>query len=232
MARESSFCTFTYDDAHDSPGLRYRDYQAFMYRLRQRVGPTRFFCAGEYGEQSGRAHFHAVLFGRDFRDGPQVGKDLYSSVTLEKCWPHGFVSVGSVTYQSAAYVAGYCLKKVSGPKAEAYYTRCDWKTGEIVSVPPEMARMSLKPGIGFHWFQKFWREVYGPRDGCVLPGGKVVAPPRYYDKLLENLNYGLSEEVFYNRYLTAEGFAADCTPARLAVREHVAKAAIRQRTSL
>lgn len=220
----SNFVTFTYDDSHYSPGLRYADYQAFMYRLRDRVGPTRFFCAGEYGEQSGRAHFHAVLFGREFRDGGKIGKDLYRSRTLEKLWPHGFVSAGAVTYQSAAYVAGYCLKKVSGPRSEEHYRQLDWRTGEVVSVPPEMARMSLKPGIGYTWFQKYWREVYGVRDGCVLPGGKVAAPPRYYDKLLEELDYGLSEERFFERYQTAEGFAADCTPERLAVREHVAKA--------
>lgn len=229
MHGESSFVTLTYDDNHYSPGLKYVDFQRFMYRLRQRVGPTRFFCAGEYGEQTARPHFHCLLFGKWFADSRMVGDGLYASKDLESLWKHGFVTVGSVTYQSAAYVAGYCLKKVSGPRAEEHYRQLDWRTGEVVSVPPEMAHMSLKPGIGATWFAKYWREVYGPRDGCVLPGGKVVSPPRYYDKLLEKLDYNLSDEKFFQRYQRAELFLADSTPERLAVREQCAKARLRMK---
>lgn len=222
----SSFVTLTYDQEHFDPSLNYRDFQKFMYRVRTRLGPTRFFMCGEYGEHTQRPHFHALLFGRSFRDGVTCGKDIYCSQTLTALWPHGFSSFGAVTYQSAAYVARYATKKITGPLAAAHYSRVDTRTGECVTVTPEFARMSLRPGIGASWFAKYWREVYVPRDGVVRPGGKQVPPPRYYDKLLDDLNYQLKEEKDYTRYLQSIQHDSDNTPERLAVREHVARAAL------
>lgn len=230
----NSFVTLTYDQDHFDPSLNYRDFQKFMYRLRTRVGPTRFYMCGEYGEQTQRPHFHALLFGRTFHDGVNCGKDIQSSRTLTSLWPHGFSSFGAVTYQSAAYVARYATKKITGPLADAHYARVDTRTGECVQVTPEFGHMSLRPGIGQGWFQKFWSEVYVPRDGVVRPGGKTIPPPRYYDKLLDELNFQLKEEKDYDRYLKSLEHRHDNTPERLAVREHVAKAALafKQRSTL
>lgn len=86
--------------------------------------------------------------------------------------------------------------------------------------------MSLKPGLGYSWFEKYWREVYEPRDGIVLKGGRVVPPPRYYDKLLGELDGDLLDLKQFDRYTKSKSFADDCTPARLLVREHVAIAAM------
>ena len=61
----NSFITLTYSPEnypmHGS--LTYQDFQKFMYRLRRKYGPVRFFMAGEYGEQLERPHYHALLFG-------------------------------------------------------------------------------------------------------------------------------------------------------------------------
>lgn len=237
MHRQSSFVTLTYDDAHFSPSLNYSDFQGFMHRLRSEVrykrnsaaanNSVRFFACGEYGDINLRPHFHAILFGYQPTDGVPCGKDIFSSKVLSRLWPFGFSSFGGVSYQSASYVAGYCLKKVSNNarSADLYskrYSRVDPRTGELVTVEPEMGRMSLKPGIGYSWFQKYWREVYLARDGCVLKGGTQVPAPRYYDKLLESLDSDLSDQVFYNRYVNADRFLADTTPERLAVREFIA----------
>ena len=43
--------------------------------------------------------------------------------------------------------------------------------------------MSLKPGIGASWMEKYADEVY-PRDYVVV-NGKKAKPPRYYDKMLD-----------------------------------------------
>jgi len=221
----SSFVTLTYDDDHYKVGLEYGDFQRFMRSFRYRVGPTRFFVVGEYGDINLRPHFHAVLFGRTFTDGKAVGKDLYSSPALSNHWPHGISSYGSVTYESASYVAGYCLKKVLGNSDESEllrgrrYSRVDLHTGELVSVPPEFARMSLKPGIGASWFAKYWREVFGVRDGCVLKGGRSVPAPKFYDRLLDSLDPSLKEGLDFSRFVRAEAFASDNTPERLRVKE-------------
>lgn len=216
----SSFVTLTYDDSHlVSPSLNYSDFQRFMYRLRRKLGPTRFFMCGEYGSLNWRPHFHALLFGRTFTDGVKCGKDIMSSSVLSSLWPFGFASFGNVTYQSAAYVAGYACKKVTGARAVEHYKRVDVATGEILQLRPEFGKMSLKPGIGYDWFRKYWKEVYLARDGVVLHGGRTVPAPRYYDKLLLDLESDLREYKDYERYVRSAKFIDDCTPDRLFSRE-------------
>lgn len=42
--------------------------------------------------------------------------------------------------------------------------------------------MSLKPGIGKTWYEKWWEDVY-PADEIIV-NGKASKPPVYYDGLL------------------------------------------------
>ena len=224
---DSVFVTLTYDDAHlKSPSLEYRDFQLFIKRLRKfKGGGVRFFACGEYGEENLRPHFHALLFGVSFVARELIGKSLYRSPELERLWPFGMSSFGDVTFQSAGYVARYSVKKITGDLADEHYKRLDVASGEIVSVVPEFGRMSLKPGIGYPWFVRFWRDVYIARDGVVV-NGKVCPSPRYYDLLLGRSELGLSSDIEFDRYLNSEKFKDDCTPERLGVREVVAKAAL------
>lgn len=223
MHDQSSFVTLTYNEKSlVSPSLQYRDFQLFMKRLRRQVGPVRFFACGEYGEEL-RPHFHALLFGLGFPDRKRLKKNLYRSALLEKVWPHGYSSVGSVTYQSAAYVARYSCSKVTGPDAVDHYKRTDLVTGEVLDVVPEFGRMSLRPAIGYTWFQKYWPEIARARDGVVV-GGKRLPVPRYYDKLLEVTAPELCDVRDFDRYVRSREFQDDCTPERLAVREAVVKA--------
>lgn len=232
----SSFVTLTYKYDY-VPSLDYRDFQLFMKRLRKARGPTRFFAVGEYGMTGERAqatglgspHFHALLFGQFFLDRKPHKDDLYKSEELQELWPHGFASVGDVTFQSAAYCARYCCEKITGDRAESHYVRVDNDTGELVSVAPEMAHMSLgrraqgDGGIGYRFYAKYFNEMYVARDGVVM-NGRTYAPPKYYDKLLDASCPELSRDIEYDRYVKSEQFAADCTPERLFAREIVEKA--------
>lgn len=221
----SSFVTLTYESSAN-PSLNYVDFQLFMKRLRKSFpSPVRHFTVGEYGSLS-RPHFHTLLFGCFFGDRKKHAKNLWRSEKLEKLWPHGFSTIGNVTFQSAGYCARYVCEKVTGPIAKEHYQRVNRSTGEIVDVVPEFAHMSLKPGIGYPWFQKYWREVYLARDGVVV-NGKTFPPPRYYDKLLDVTAPDLSCEKEYERYLTSQKFVDDCTPERLLVRENVDKARLK-----
>lgn len=207
----NAFITLTYDDAHLPPGgsLSYPDFQRFMKRLRRRIGSkVRFYAGGEYGEQGTiRPHFHACLFGYDFPDKvffkrSSSGDKLYTSKLLEFLWPFGISSVGDVTFQSAAYIARYCVAKRTGDAAKSWYA-CDEfidENGEVRdSVTPEFNRMSLKPGIGSRWLDKFQTDVY-PRDYVVVNGVKVK-PPKYYDVLFERENPGTFSEIVAQREL-------------------------------
>lgn len=238
----SSFITLTYDDKYlpVDRGLHYVDYQLFMKRVRkffshrddfkncwrQRI---RFFMCGEYGELLARPHFHACLFGAFFDDRKVYkelpsGSTLWTSDALARLWPCGFSSIGDVTFESAAYVARYVMKKRFGDVANehSHYKYVD-DCGEVHYREPEFAHMSLKPGIGATWFKKFHGDVY-PRDFVVV-GGLKCKPPKYYDRLLAANDFGVDlDNLEFERYKKSLIGLEDSTPDRLRVLETVTKA--------
>lgn len=234
MYEFNSFVTLTYDDAHlpFDGGLHHIDFQKFMKRLRKKFGnEIRYFMCGEYGGKLGRPHFHAILFNLTFTDlqlhmTTGSGESLFRSATLEKLWPYGFSSIGSVTIQSAAYVARYTFQKV---KNKSNYETVNVETGEIFERRPEYNRMSLgthdsKGGIGKAWFMKFASDIY-PHDRLVIDGTKCK-PPRYYDKCFEAINPVKFNSIRNKRMVANSANCRDNTPARLRVKEVVAQAAI------
>lgn len=192
MHEESCFITLTFSPEemakrNNPASLDVTEFQRFMKRLRKKHGKVRFFHCGEYGEKNKRPHYHALLFGLDFKDkelfSQRDGVRLYVSESLSELWPYGFSTIGDVTFESAAYVARYVMKKVRGEGAEEYYSNwIDPITGEVTDVKPEYATMSRKPGIGYEWFKEFKNDVF-PNDYCVVRGHEV-RPPRYYETLL------------------------------------------------
>lgn len=221
---DNCFVTLTYRDDQLPPrgSLDYSHFQKFMKRLRKDVRvPVRFYMCGEYGEQLGRPHFHACLFGFDFRDKTYwrtspAGSKCYRSDHLERLWPFGACEIGAVTFESAGYVARYCVQKITGHNARYHY-------GELT---PEFNRMSLKPGIGARWLEKFRRDVY-PHDYVVVRGHETK-PPRYYDKLHSVYFPEEIEEITFRREQQGRSRYQDNTLERLSVKEQVTTAATSQ----
>lgn len=221
MHSENCFITLTYDNEHlPKKGETWKkDYVDFMKRLRKQYGKVRFFHCGEYGDKNGRPHHHAILFGLDFDDREQtrniedgeVSTVVYRSGKLAKLWPLGFSSVGSMSFESAAYVARYCLKKITGPDAGTHYK--GW--------PPEYVTMSRRPGIAREWIDKYMSDVY-PSDTC-FARGVPCKPPRYFDSIF-SLHF---PEEFARlkvvRKRLAERLADDNTASRLAVKEEIVR---------
>lgn len=231
MHESSSFVTLTYNDEHlpEYGCLRYRDFQLFMKRLRKVFPEARFFMCGEYGERTGRPHYHACLFGvwfhdRKFWKTSPSGFKLYRSELMERLWPHGDADIGDMSFESAGYVARYCMKKVTGALADNHYRRFVPDTGEVYWLVPEFARMSLKPGIGAKWFEKFRQEVIN-NDGVAIRG-KICRPPRYYD-VLANWSALEGSEIEFSRQMKAIAAADDNSPDRLRAREIVTHARIK-----
>ncbi len=227
----SSFITLTYRDEDVPEGWSLTpkgasDFQLFMKRLRRASEQKiRFFMVGEYGELCrhsrpglevkaddchfccvGRPHYHAILFGKTFEDLEVCGEGrdvvYYTSKTLERIWGLGFVQVGEVTMQSAAYTARYCLKKVTGDDALLFYQNID-PDGEVHVVQPEYATMSTgrKPeyGIGARWFEKYKNDCF-PSDEVPVPGlGVLPKVPRYYTDKFAEFNPEMLEQVKENR---------------------------------
>lgn len=229
------FITLTLNDAviqHvHGPSLQKEFYPLFMKRLRKRFGDgIRYFMAGEYGEKFNRPHYHACIFNFEFDDlvlfKRERGIDLFRSMELEKLWshpvhrfPYGYCTVGSVTFDSAAYVARYCTKKVGGKLALAHYRLVN-SDDSVTVLKPEYATMSRRPGIGSDWFKEFGKEIY-VTDSIIAKRGLEVKPPRYYDSLYEIECPEDYARVKKRRQESALKLSHDQTPDRLEVREKV-----------
>lgn len=199
MHASNLFVTLTYDQENLPGGdqgvatgsLVKSEVSAFVKRLRKTQvnedGSLReisFFGCGEYGDRTGRPHYHALLFGVDFSDTESrtdtSGRDFWTSAQLDDVWRKGRTEIGTVSMASASYVAGYVRKKVK----KKDYARANPMTGELLE--PEFARMSLRPAIGRRWLEKYWRDVY-PRDFVVIDGYEAK-PPRFYDKWMDMMD--------------------------------------------
>lgn len=229
---DNCFITLTYnnDNVPIDGGLNYSHFQLFMKRLRKRFpnDTIRFYMCGEYGENYGRPHYHACLFGFNFPDRvlhsrTGSGFFIYTSRILESLWSYGFSSVADFSFESAAYVARYVMKKITGQAAKRHYEVLDEMTGEIYNRSPEFCRMSLKPGIGARWWDKFGQSDVVPRDKVVINGVESTVP-RYYDKLLRRYNLLQYDDAKTRRALDNYSRRDDNTDARLSVKEQVVKA--------
>lgn len=185
------FLTLTYADENlpQNYSVSVREMQLFMKRYRKRFGAgIRFFLTGEYSDWPKlRPHYHACVFNHDLPDKVRVrirdGFPVYTSEALAELWPHGSHEIGSLTHSSAGYVARYCIKKMTGNKADDHYRRVSPVNGETYMVHPEFATMSRNPGVGMHWFRQYQGDAF-PSDFLIADGRKV-RPPSAYLKQLE-----------------------------------------------
>lgn len=147
MHSENSFVTLTYneDNLPHGSSLEPKDAQDWLKRFRKRIAPVRvrYYLVGEYGDETQRPHYHAALFGypscyygttRNYR----LQRSCCPRCDLvRETWGKGDILLGSLTTESAQYVVGYVIKKMTSMED----TRL---TGRY----PEFARMSRRPGIG------------------------------------------------------------------------------------
>jgi hypothetical protein len=105
VASSGWFLTLTYEDA--PPIGDYVDMQRFLDRLRVRnrragnFSPVRYFAIGEYGEQHGRFHYHALIWN---------SISFPPEVWTANLWPYGIYDIGEVSPASARYTCRYTLK--------------------------------------------------------------------------------------------------------------------------
>lgn len=198
----NSFVTLTYspENLPDGEDLTPDDLRLFLRRVRRALGGgaarpaallgerLRFLACGEYGDLGSRPHYHALLFGVGFSDGSPWKGTSFLSDTLTALWGKGFTSFGPVTGERAAYVAQYSLKKRH---------QSEWRevTPDGVVKTQPFLRCSLRPGIGAEWLAQYKAET---RLGYIVKDGKKFSVPRYYQKLLEITDVGLSEESRFN----------------------------------
>lgn len=235
----SIFATYTYDNDHvprnDDGDMTLVNYHwpAYMRELRRDFGAgIRFFQVGEYGigcqvcekpqqlctcenyvPGLGRPHHHAAIFGTSYADGvfykSEGGKTYYTSEKMSEHWPHGHCCFTNLTYEGAAYIAGYAQKKLYGDVAPAHYR----------DRLPEFITMSRRPGIGGNWLKKYVYDVY-PHDHFTGRGGKTLHPSRYYDKLYGRMDPESMECIKLEREEYVDEHHI-CTPKSVADRQQL-----------
>lgn len=238
-ARRAAFLTLTYNDAHLPPdgGLRRRDLTLFLKRFRKAHGAgIRYLAAGEYGDARLRPHYHLALWGHEFTDKQawkrtRRGDTLYRSEALDRAWtcpkcsgPIGHTWLGNLEFASAAYVAGYVTKKVTGGPSFYSYLRLN-PDGEMVSVEPEFSVMSRRPGLGAEFYRRFRSDLF-PKDYVHVQKGDTVKRypvPRYYRKLLEADDPEMAQACKDKRQAEALARAEADTPALRQARDATAR---------
>lgn len=237
MYQENSFLTLTFDEDHlwerENPGsIDKTEFQKFVKRLRKFLGKKKikYYGCGEYGDEKGRPHYHALIFGFDFPDKIHFKNNgdhrYYISETLQNLWPFGHCIIGHLDFDSAAYVARYAMKKVNGEQSEAHYVWTDPNTGELRKRDPESAWMSRN--LGQRFFNKYLKDIY-PSDE-IIANGKAQKPPKAYLRYLEKEDPFLFDQVKETRSLVGfdEQVYENSTTERLIVREKCKKAQFNQ----
>lgn len=199
-SKKAIFATFTYNqenvptvvDDIDMPigyTLWKPDFQDFMKRLRSRKKfedrEIRFYAAGEYGSNTRRPHYHAIIFGiglDDFEDKKPKGmnelfQQYFISKEFEDIWQKGFTLISNVSWRTCAYVSRYVMKKAFADDIEF------WQV-------PEFSIMSRRPGLGAYYFEKNPNCVDKSSIYLRSPDGSVkVGIPKYFlNKLRDSDN--------------------------------------------
>lgn len=174
---DSIFLTLTYADEHlDSPRLDYGHFQAFMKSLLEKLNrhdrhSIPFMVTGEYGDKNKRPHWHALLFNYRPRDAVHKywsdrGDEVWESKEIDSLWKKGMAEFGSVTIDSAGYVARYAAKKLAHGKDQDHDFHPIHNT-------------SKKHAIGKRWIEKYYLHTF-ENGFVVLPNGQPTKIPRYY----------------------------------------------------
>lgn len=179
--RNAVFLTLTIDDDHMNSqySLRKHDYQCFLKRLRKRLDrrgkKIRYFGCGEYGERTGRPHYHFIIFGLTVMD--------YTDCSdIERSWELGNVHIKASTVSRMMYVAGYTVKKIGV------------ETDNLLPGQESTFRTGSQ-GIGREWIDTPENRVRVLKDKCCTMDGFDVPVPRYYKNRLVQQGY-IGEDYF------------------------------------
>jgi len=172
---QNSFLTLTYDDEHlPADGkISVVHVQKFIKAIRRDGTKLRYIACGEYGSQTCRPHYHAIIFGKDWlENSTMITEQLYTNPTLTAIWGKGIISIAPVTMASICYVCGYVNKKID-----------DTDTFSL---------MSRRPGIGHNWLDKYSDDIV--RTGVVSIEGRTYQIPKRYLTWEEDLFSDLKKE--------------------------------------
>lgn len=110
-----------------SKNLNSKLFQKLINKRMKREKPVKYYAVGEYGSQTDRPHYHALIFNLDKRLTDDLGK----------IWDLGHVKVGTVSPMSINYTTKYMLKD---------FGKNDWREKPF-------SVMSRRPAIGYQYLE-------------------------------------------------------------------------------
>lgn len=128
-----------------------------LYNNLKETDKIKFYAAGEYGEEKGRPHYHAIIFNA-------------SATNIIKSWSCGSVHCVRANESTISYVMKYLDKHYSNEK--------EWKR------KPEFNTMS--EGIGTNYIEKnkYWhKQNIDILYVTTMKGIKIPMPKYYREKL-------------------------------------------------
>ncbi|AXH76671.1 MAG: replication initiator protein [Microviridae sp.] len=199
----SQFITLTYDTNHlvctpyGKASLTKYDLQNFFKRLRKnkcnRGRNIKYYAVGEYGSQTKRPHYHAIIFNAHI-------DSFQSAWTLDKQLI-GDIHYGDVSHASIGYTLKYLNKK---------------STIGLIGDDDRHPQFSLSSnGLGLSYLSQnilsyHMADLYN-RNYLTLPGGQKCPMPRYYyEKIYDGYNRDLlkmsgsliRQDEFYKNFVT------------------------------
>lgn len=151
----------------------------------------KYLNAGEYGHENYRPHYHALVYGLPLNPmkikkigNNDQGDAYFESFELDELWGKGFVTVGQMTWQSAAYVARYTLKKAYGGNNDI-----------LLAMGKKPEFVSMSQGFAKRYFDEHKELIYHSDTVPVLntKTGEFVKPPKNFDRMLKEID----SEIYY-----------------------------------
>lgn len=177
------FVTLTYnnDNLPYDLSIKKTHLQNFFKRLRSKLikRKIKYYACGEYGDETFRPHYHAIIFNMSVKD-----ENLIS-----ESWQLGFVRVEKVIEERINYVTGYVLKKIFGKKGKELYGK------------KEAPFALMSKGLGKGWIENEENEKHVLLNMGIRKKGKVVPIPRYYvGKMKHEIPKEVWNEIKVNKY--------------------------------
>lgn len=151
----TTFLTLTYRDedlptVKGDPSLDKKELIRYFKRVRKEDPRLKYYAVGEYGSETDRPHYHAIVFG-------------VKPETLANNWQQGHVSCDTVTDASIHYVTKYVINQMP-------YSENVLKPFAIMS--KGLGKIYLKNA------EKFHKSNFTTTTR--VEGGRKILIPRYY----------------------------------------------------
>lgn len=236
----SFFITLTYEDQfirfaeNLEPTTYKRDIQLLWKNLRKKTNDKfKYYAVSEYGERTGRPHFHVLIFG------------LKEVDLIRQLWKYGFVHIGRVTHESIRYTLGYMKKKAYDYEEKTRELKSDHKKEDrinlrdlVVNDDPmfysieeltdikeiklgkvntelkerEKEKSYVSNGIGDGYLidKNINYHLNNMIDFVKLPGGSVISLPRYYrDRIFNDKEKDYLNKLKMEYFMENEEFKED-----------------------